>query len=502
MTLRVIGSIVVGALLGGMPAPCLGQGLESLAARANEGAAAMQASRFDDAAAIYAGLVAAKPGDAGLLLNLGMARYMAGHPGDAIDPLQKATKLNPALAPASLFLGASLLDLGRPKEALTSLQRAVTAMPENADAREMLARAQLMLSRFSGAAASYRTLSSLQPQNPKAWYGIVKSYEGLSEELLGALQEQAPDSPLLELLVADVAVTQDKFAAALAIYRRVMIDPPVGGLHEAVADLYERAGERDWAAAERRKSEARTPARCAARPGECEFLGGRFREAIASGTRAATPPGRYWSIRAANRLAMDALAHLETLPPSIQLYLIKAEIAQSRGQYPDAVREVRAALAAAPGDPIIETALADALLRAHNLDEALPLLDKLTRASPGDPALLLMYGDGLVEHQQLDRAIPVLEAAVKADGTVLAAEASLGRAYVQAGRYADALAHLEAAAADDETGDVHFQLARAYQALQRPGDAQKAMAEYQKRHAQQAVEAPTDPKEETLTPPE
>jgi predicted Zn-dependent protease len=137
-------------------------------------------------------------------------------------------------------------------------------MPANADAREMLARGQLMLSRFTSAAASYRTLASLQPQNPKAWYGIVRSYEGLSEEQLAALQREAPDSPLLELLVADVAVSQEKFPGALAIYRRVLAKPPVGGLHEAVADLYDRAGKADWAAIERRKAEVRSPARCTA----------------------------------------------------------------------------------------------------------------------------------------------------------------------------------------------------------------------------------------------
>ena len=48
---------------------------------------------------------------------------------------------------------------------------------------------------------------------------------------------------------------------------------------------------------------------------------------------------------------------------------------------------------------------------------------------------------------------------------------------------------------------MHYQLARAYQALQRPDDAAKAMAEYQKRR-QNAAEPPTAAKEEALTPPE
>jgi Flp pilus assembly protein TadD len=89
------------------------QTADTIAAHAAEGAAAMQAGRFDDAAMIYEELTSARPNDAGLLMNLGMARYMAGHPEAALGPLQKSVRLNPSLAPASLFLGGTLLDLGR-----------------------------------------------------------------------------------------------------------------------------------------------------------------------------------------------------------------------------------------------------------------------------------------------------------------------------------------------------------------------------------------------------
>ena len=78
----------------------------------------MQAERFDEAIGIYEELVAARPADAGLLMNLGMAR-LHGRAGrrQAIAPLEKAARLQPSLAPASLFLGASLLEVGRVKEA-------------------------------------------------------------------------------------------------------------------------------------------------------------------------------------------------------------------------------------------------------------------------------------------------------------------------------------------------------------------------------------------------
>ena len=112
-----------------------------------------------------------------------------------------------------------------------------------------------------------------------------------------------------------------------------------------------------------------------------------------------------------------------------------------------------------------------------------------------------MYGDALVQSQQVDRAIPILEHAVKADATLLAARASLGRAYLQAGRYKEALPLLEAAAGEDKDGDRHYQLARAYQALDRPVEAQQAMTEYQKRR-ERAVPAPSgDTADKPLTPP-
>jgi predicted Zn-dependent protease len=206
-------------------------------------------------------------------------------------------------------------------------------------------------------------------------------------------------------------------------------------------------------------------------------------------------------IRSANRLATEAVARLETLPPSVELHLIRSELAQSRGRYTESVTEVRAALALSPGNSTIENALAEALLHARNLDEAIPLLERLNREHPADGPLLSMYGDALVQSQQIERAIPILEDAVKAAGDLISARASLGRAYVQTGRYQEALSHLSAATRDDEDGDVHYQLARAYQALARPLDAKTAMAEYQRRREHAALKLSGDAADKPLTPP-
>jgi predicted Zn-dependent protease len=485
-------------------APVLAQPADSLGARSAQGSAAMQAGNYGEAATIYEELVAVRPTDPGLLLNLGMARYMAGHAEAAIAPLQKAAKLRPSLAPAALFLGASLLEVGRAQESMAPLQKAVVAMPDNGDAREMLARVKLSLSDFLGAATHYRALTTLDATNPKGWYGLARSYQGIAEEAFAALQQQAPDSPLLELIVAEVAMTAAKYPAALGIYRRVLAAaPPVGGIHEAVAELYDRAGKPEWAAAELQKAAPRTAAACATKRAECLFLDGKFRDALLAARPRKSPVGLYWTIRAANQLSTESVTRLETLPPSIELHLIRADIAQAQGRPADAVTAVRSALALAPGNPAIEAALAEALVRANDLAAAIPLLERLARDNPQDGSILLMQGDALLRSQRLDEAIPVLERAVKADASAIAQRASLGRAYVQAGRFEEALPHLEAAASQDEDGDVHYQLARAYQALRRMDEAKTAMAEYQKRHDQLATQEPAGgAADATLTPPE
>lgn len=507
----VLGCAAVAAPAGTAQTPSGGAespaSVEALAARAAEGKAAMEAGRFDRAAEIYGELARAYPDDGGLQMNLGMARYMSGDPEAALAPLQQAVRVQPSLAPASLFLGAALLDLGRTKDAVAPLERAVKALPKNPDAREMLARAHLELGGPEHAATHYRVLTRLAPKSAKGWYGLARSYEAIAEHAFTTLQANHPESPLLVLLLADVLVSEEKFADALRLYREALEGtPPVGGLHHAIAELYERAGKPDWAAAELAGAKPRSPAECKAHAAECEFLAGRFQAALGAAMALSSPTGRYWTIRAANRLATEALAQLEQLPPSRELHLIRAEMAQARGRNHDAITELRAALALEPGDPSTEAALAETLIRTRSFDEALAILERLNKAYPGEASLLFLQGDALLQLQQIDRAVPLLEQAVAADPSSVRARSSLGRAYVLAGRYEPALPHLLAASGEDETGDVHYQLARAYQALGRTDEALQAMAEYQKRQAAQQPpgSSPSGTEEQagrTLTPP-
>ncbi len=120
---------------------------------------------------------------------------------------------------------------------------------------------------------------------PRAWFGLGKSYEALARESFQKLQTTAPDSAWEASIVAEVLVSSERFAQALSVYREVQqAEPEIGGVHEAIADLYERAGKREWATAERAKAAAR-PRDCATRAAECGYLAGKYLDVIAASRR-------------------------------------------------------------------------------------------------------------------------------------------------------------------------------------------------------------------------
>ena len=361
--------------------------------------------------------------------------------------------------------------------------------------------------RFERAAERFRALAQADANNPAAWYGLGKSYEALARKSFSQLQAVAPGSEWEALLVADVWVTAGRFAQALSLYRDVVkLHPGVPGVHASIAALYDLAGHPEWADTERRREPPR-PDTCGATAADCQFLNGRFLEALAAAGTREDAQALYWRIRALNALATEAFATLDTLPPSAQVHLVRAAIDRDQGRPVEAVAELKAALALSPDDRQIEQELAAALYESKNLDEALPLLKRLAGPAPtAEAEWAFFYGDALLQAQQVDAALPYLKAAAAARPDAPAVRASLGRALLQAGDAAAAIAHLQAGAADenlDVDGALHYQLAQAYQQLGRPDAAKAALAEYRKRQAAAAADAPSGPGQPPpgLTPP-
>jgi predicted Zn-dependent protease len=475
---------------------------DDLAARAQQGKEAMAAGRFDEAATVYAAIVQALPDEPGMRLNLGLALAMAGRQRDAIPHLQAALKLKPDLLPASLFLGAAYMELGQPAKAIDPLQKFVAAQPDHREARQMLADALLGLDKWEPAARHYRALTERAPDDPKAWYGLQRSYEGLSQQAFQTLEKTAPGSPYLSLLVADAMVARERDKSAFPLYREAIAkNTRAAEAHEALARIYERAGHADWAAVEREREKAVPPPDCRTPTLECGFRAGRYAKVLEMARPLGTAASRYWTSRAADVLAREAFDRLTALPPSPEATLVQVEVLRGQRRYAQSKEQLQKAAAAWPEDRRVRRELANLHFIAHEYAEARPILEELLKQEPDSAELNLMLGETWIESRDPAKAIPPLEKAVEADPTRLRARALLGRAYVEDGEAARGVPHLEAALTADEDGSVHLQLARAYRETGRADEATRTLAAFQELRKANEASLESDKEEFSITPP-
>lgn len=430
----------------------------------------LAAGRFGDAARIYQSLVDTLPGNTGLQLNLGLALHMAGDHARAIPHLEKVLQAQPGALPALLSLGTAWLQMNQPARAVDPLSKAVAQQPANVDARGMLANALLALNRAAEAAPHFRRLSTLTPHDPRAWSGLGKCYELLAGKTFETMDKASAE---WLSLIAETRLIRGQNRAAFYFYRQALEKKPgMRGLHAALASVYRAAGNGDWAATEEAKEKTQPRANCVTEKAECDFAAGRYLEAAAG-------KSAYWSVRAYNELATRAFAQLGKLPPSVDLYMLKAEIASQRGQMVEAAKEYGAALRLAPGDPRLEREYAAALYFARDYEKALPLLEKEMLRDPRNAEVYFFIGDSHLRQEKPEEAITPLRAAVAYDAKLLPAQAALGQALSRTGKPVEAIPYLEAALPIDEDGSLQYQLSRAYQASGDSGKARAALAKYQ-----------------------
>ena len=475
---------------------------DALAVQARQAREAMAAGRFAEASSLYGEIVRALPNEPGMRMNLGMALSMAGGLQEAVPHLQAALKLKPDLLPASLFLGAAYAELGQPAKAVSPLQTFVAAQPEHREARQMLADALLALERWGAAARHYRALAQQAPAEPAAWYGLERSYEGLSRQAFETLQKTSPGSPYLSLLVAEALIAQERDKSAFPLLREAIAKHTrPAEARESLAGIYDRAGHADWAVVERQKASAVAPPDCRVTSLECDYRAGRHQGVIDAARSLRTAQGLYWTYRSADALAREAFDRLTALPPSAEAALVRVEVFRAQRRYGQAQEELEKAAAAWPGDPRILRERADLFLVGREYAAARPLLEDLLRREPGSAELNLLLGETWIETKEPAKAIPVLERALAADPGLLRARAALGRACVEDGQAARAVAHLEAALPADEDGSLHLQLARAYRETGQAELAARTLQQFQQLRQAHEARLESEKQEFAITAP-
>ena len=443
------------------------------ATRSREAARAMENGRFDEAVHLYRDLLKVLPDDAGLLMNLGMALAMGGHEEQALAPLERALTIKPDLMPARLFLGSSYLALGQPEKAIDPLKRVVAARPADVESHRMLADAYASSGRPANAVAELRRVTELAPRLPGGWYGLGHAYNAVAQEALSTFESQPEDSPWRQLLLADALLADGRLTDAFALYRTTLERlPSMVSIHDSVARIYEKSSHAAWAARERAAG-ALSAAECVKRKALCEFRAGRYRQALAAALAGKDVESEYWRARAATELALGAFKRLDVLPDSRERREVRATQARAERRYTDAIAELKAALALAPGDPALLDDLGTAYYAAREYEQAVATLSPLVKANPDDPRLLVVYGDSLLQLQRVDEALPLLQRASERAPSDPMPRLALGRAHLQKGDFAAAIPLIEAQLADDNDGSLHVQLARAYAAV---GQKEKSAA--------------------------
>ena len=444
---------------------------QQLAAKANQATDLMGQGRFADAALLYRDLTKALPGNPGLILNLGLALHMSGNNTEAIPHFETVLKTQPSSLPALMSLGLAHLQLNQPAQAIAPLTKVTALQPDNLDARGMLANALLTLDRAVEAAPHFRKLVALAPKDARTWSGLGKCYEILAGK---SFDEMDKASAEWLSLVGETRIASKQYRAAFYFYKQALEKKPsLRGLHGALASIYRlTAADAAWSATEDAKEKALPKPNCALEKQECDFAAGRFVEA-ASGKSA------YWRTRAYNELATRAFAQLGKLPPSADLYLLKAEIATQRNQHLEAAHEIAEALKLSPGDARLEREYATSLYFARDYAAAIPLLEKEMNRDPKNAEVYFFIGDSYLKQEKPDEAVTYLAAAALYDPKLLPARGSLGVALARTGKQKEAIPHLEAALSVDEDGSVLYQLSRAYQATGESDKARAAVAKYQ-----------------------
>jgi predicted Zn-dependent protease len=372
---------------------------------------------------------------------------------------------------AALVLSTAILS--PQSNGLLDLERAAAAHPSDVQAHRRLASAYERAGRRLDAVTAWRKVTELAPDVPGAWYALGHAYNAVAQEATASFADGAENVSWRQLLTADGLVRTGHFTDAFAIYRAVLDRlPSMITIHDAVARIYERTGHPAWAARERTRG-ALSATACKQRTALCEYRAGRYATALTAALESSDPEARYWRARAASQLARAAFQHLEKLPDSAELHAVRATAARDEDRHQDAVTELTAAVALAPGNPVLTYELAAAHYAARDFDYALRTLMPLLQSHPDDVRFVKLAAYALLQLRRPEEALPLLQRASAAEPGDTAVRLALGRAHLQRGDFTAAIPLLEPHLGTDEDGSLHVQLARAYSAA---GNRDKAAA--------------------------
>jgi len=206
--------------------------------------------------ALWKVTVADQPENPRAQLSLGCALAIAGQPGEALEHLAAAVRLEPDYPEARFNLGNFLFRQNRLDEALEQCEAAVRLRPSYFDARFVLGGVLLRLGRTADALQNFEAALRLQPDNAALQEEtgnalvLVQHWEEAAQHYAVAVRLK-PNSIAVHYNLGNALFQQRRFAEAAEHYAAVVrLQPDFAEAHNNLANALAQLGRLDEAQAQ------------------------------------------------------------------------------------------------------------------------------------------------------------------------------------------------------------------------------------------------------------
>jgi len=370
-------------------------------------------------------------GRAAMALREGSLERAAEHVAVAIE-------LAPDHAEPHRINGLIHLANRQPDAAARALNAAITRNPRDERARLALADALITADRLPAARDALQELLKTHPSSGRARYtlGLVYQRQGLYADAIRELTAAAALKPLLGLnsvyeTIGALARSQQQYDTAVSAFsQRIDLIPNDAGAHHALGEMYFRQGRQLEALAEFTAAVMLDPKRADSHvaAGQVHLRAGRYAEAVAAARSAVALDGAHREARYVLATSLVRMGNVGEGSRELEIYQrlqTEATAARSRQLEIDALRR--------------------------------------------DASVSIVNGE-------FEKAVGLLRQALERDAKSAQSRLDLGLALLKAGQPAEAVEHLTAAVAIENSEEAHEYLADAYSALGRGNDAERERA--------------------------
>lgn len=327
--------------------------------------------------------------------------------------------------------------------------------------------------------------------------GATAIHDGRTQEAEAAFREAVRLGPNLAMAHLDLGLVlgrEGKLDEAItSLNEALRLDPGIEGGHLFRGIFLHQSNRQEEARTELQKEIDEHPSNAEALTwlGMVELAAGHPEKAVGPFDRAAELQPNDLNLlefrgRAHNLVARDSYARMARLDPSSwHVHRVQAELFADEGKHTQAIAEYEAAIKLQDRNPDLYEGVGDEYRKLNQLDAAKRAYSKALELSPQNAVAMYDLGSTDIELGDNAAGVPLLAAMIKVYPGSPVAEYYLGRGLAADGKDAEAVIWLEKSAHGDVDGEVgersYYELSRVYRRLQQPADAQKAVAEYNRR---------------------